>query len=214
MGIGRGRLTKKRQRERGKQRWREQQEYLRVLSYGLSYAAALEVVGRSAVWLDTRCRYDPVFAERVSILDRINRDLDRGSSRGRAIRHSPTAPAHVVGQTARQSQKAYEALVDLRQKEAFLAMYREGKPRTECASALHLSTIEVLDAIRRDRQFGRDIEAVQLARLWDAEDAMYDRAKDSGVDARFLMKRLTEQIDAKAPPKRGSGSGGGGPSWA
>lgn len=93
-------------------------------------------------------------------------------------------------------------------------MYREGKPRTECASALHLSTIEVLDAIRRDRQFGRDIEAVQLARLWDAEDAMYDRAKDSGVDARFLMKRLTEQLDAKAPPKRKAGGGGEGPSWA
>lgn len=208
-----GKLSKKRQRERGRQRWREQQEYLSVLNTGLNYIQALAAVGRGSSWLYTCFKYDPVFAERVAITDLLNRGVDRGYHRGIALRKSPQAPAHVPGQTARQSQKAYEELVDLRQKAAFIAMYRDGKTRTEAAHDLNLSVIEVAYAMKLDREFAAEIENVQLSKLWNAEDAMYDRAKDSGVDARFLMKRLTEQIESKAPPKRKAGTGGQGPSW-
>jgi hypothetical protein len=208
-------MNKKEQRRRGRERYREQEHFIGILRTGLSAQAACEFLGYdSARWWHHRAKYDPVFAERVSILDRINRGLDHRRQRSHPLRYRADGVAHIEGQTPRQSQKAYEDLVDLRQKEAFIAMYREGQLRTEAAHKLGLATIEVLDAMKQDREFAREIESVQLAKLWDAEDEMYKRAKESGVDARFLMKKLQEQLEATTTPKRRNGTEPKGPSWA
>ena len=207
-------MNKREQRKRAKARHYDQERFIGLLRTGLSALAALEFLGKHTSWLYNLRTRDPVFSERVSILDRINRGLDYRQSGSDPIRYRPDHLRTSQFQTPTQSQKAYEDLVDLRQKEAFLAMYRDGELRTDAAHKLGLATIEVLDAMKHDRDFARQIESIQLSKLWDAEDEMYKRAKDSGVDARFLMKKLTDQIEATTPPKRRNGTENKGPSWA
>lgn len=196
--------------KRAKAQHKAQEEFIRLLE-SLSVKEALARICKPHSWLNDLRARDDVFSQRVAILDSIQRGLDIGQ--GLAPLVTPdTEHATSRGQTPRQALRSRQDLVNLQQKEAFLQIYKETKRRSVAAERLNLSTLEVLQAMNIDAEFTRDIENIRLAALWDAEDAMLERAAESGVDARFLMNKMQEA--QKKVPKRNSKKEASIPSWA
>jgi len=161
-------------------------------------------------------RASPLFALRVATLDRIVKDIPPTPTPipyGAVHPQQREKKEHARGEesiyTRKQRQRALEDLVDLEQKEAFLRIYRETGSRTEALDKLGLRAAEVEIELTTDTDFYEALTEEKKRKLWDVEDEQMERAKTSGVEARFVLKN---ERAPKVPKRKDLNSTA--PSWA
>jgi hypothetical protein len=103
-----------------------------------------------------------------------------------------------------------EEMVTIKQKEAFLRIYRETGDRNAALDKLKLRTRDVIETLEQDEKFKADFTEEQQRHLWGVEDAEMRRARDEGAAARFMMTRM----EKKKVPVEKKKNAKAAPSWA
>jgi hypothetical protein len=188
-------------------------EMLQYMLKGETAMGAAAMIGKDRRWLWRMRRSSPLFSGQVQVLDRIAKGLLPGQKGEMKTVLKERYEGSITENelfTPKQRRKMERDLVNLKEKEAFLQIFRETTKRTEALDRLGLTVKEVVTAMEEDPEFAQKMDEEQMRILWDIEDNEKSRAKENGASARFLLKKKSDHFKM---PERDKGNRAL-PSWA